>query len=172
MEWAIILCVVGIGVHLLLRQGVKPIYYRRMTSADFRRFIEGLISQGGDGALLFIRHEGSERFVQFAKYLSPRRSVHFGFPDAPWSRDHFTAVEAAMSTAGFLCHLRDTQDGGPVTRFLCIDDLSSAKEAGEVALVAFRAMGLGPEESYEIHQEGPVSLKEWKRYVAAWKSAR
>jgi hypothetical protein len=172
MRWVVILCFVGAGVYLLLRRAAKPIYYRGMASTDFQRFIEGLISQGGDGALLFISHESSERFVQFAKYLSPKRNVHFGFPDAPWSRDHFPAIEAAMSAAGFLYHLRDTRDGGAVTRFMCIDDISGAKEATEIAIVAFTAMGLGHEARYEIHQEGPVSLKEWKSYEAARKSVR
>ena len=169
MQWVIIIGFVMIGVYLFLRWSAKPIHYRHLTSTDFQRFTESLFSQGGDGALLFIHHEGSDRFVQFAKYLAPKRMVHFGFPDAPWSRSYYPAVQSALSAACFPCYESPTKDDYKTLRFVCIDDISSAQKAAEIALVAFTAMGLGAEATYTIHQEGLVNLKEWRRYEAARK---
>jgi hypothetical protein len=166
MRWAIIFGLVLIGVFLFLRWSAKPIHYRHVASMDFYRFTESLFSQGGDGALLFLHHEGSDCFVQFAKYLSPKRMVHFGFPDAPWSRSYYRVVQSALTAAGFPCYEKPTKNDHGTLRFLCIDDISTAQKAAEIALVAFTAMGLGPEAKYTIYQEGLVSLKEWRRYEA------
>jgi hypothetical protein len=167
MKWAAVILLLAIAGYLLFRWGSKPIHYRHMTTADFPRFTKSLISQGGDGALLFICHEGSERFVQFAKYLFPARELHFGFPDAPWSRNYFRLVEAALTDAGFSCIHRATGDDGAVRSFLCIDRISSPEDGARIATIAFGAMGLGTEALYAIHKEGPVSGKEWKSYEAA-----
>jgi hypothetical protein len=166
MQGVIIVGLVMIGVYLFLRWSAKPIHYRHLTSTDFQSFTESLFSQGGGGALLFIHHEGTDRFVQFAKYLSPKRMIHFGFPDAPWSRSYFPAVQNALSAAGFSCYESPTKDDHQTLRFLCIDDISTGRKAAEIALIAFTAMGLGAEATYTIHQEGSISLKEWKRYEA------
>jgi hypothetical protein len=166
MKWIVISGLSLVVVYLILRRGAKPIYYRHQTSSDFQRFTESIFAQGGDGTLLFIHHESSERFVQFAKYLSPQRTVRFAFPEVPWSQGYYPVVRGSLSTAGFRCVEQEGVDG---TRFVCIEDIAGAQKAAEIALVAFTAMGLGAEASYTIHQEGPVSLKEWKRYVADWR---
>ena len=166
MKWVFIIALVTAGVYFLLRLGAKPIRYRHQTLRDIQRFTESLFAQGGHGALLFINHEGSDRFVQFAKYLSPKSTVHFAFPDVPWSRDFYSSVSAALSSAGFSCIERLGTDG---TRFVDIDDIPSGQKAADVASVAFAAMGLGADARFTIHQEGPVSLKEWKSHVADWK---
>jgi hypothetical protein len=165
MKWLVIIGLLAAGVYFLLRLGAKPIRYRHQTLKDIQRFTESLFAQGGDGALLFIHHEGSERFVQFAKYLSPKRTVHFAFPDVPWSRGFYSAVCAALSAVGFSVVEQSGTDG---TRFSCIDDISSGQKAAEIASVAFTAMGLGAGARFTIHQEGPVSLKEWKSHAADW----
>ena len=165
MKWLVIIGLLAVGVYLLLRLGAKPIRYRHQTLKDIRRFTESLFAQGGDGALLFVHHEGSDRFVQFAKYLSPKRAVHFAFPDVPWSRDLYSAVRAALSDAGFACVEQAGSDG---TRFACIDDIPSGQRSAEIAAVAFAAMGLGTDARFTIHQEGPVSLREWKSHAADW----
>jgi hypothetical protein len=165
MEWFVIIGLLAVGVYFVLRLGAKPIRYRHQTLNDIRRFTEGLFAQGGDGALLFVHHEGSDRFVQFAKYLTPKRAVHFAFPDVPWSRDLYSAVRAALSDAGFACVDRSGSDG---TRFACIDDIPSGQRAAEIAVVAFAAMGLGTDARFTIHQEGSVSWREWKSHAADW----
>jgi hypothetical protein len=164
MKWLAVVSLVLIAAYLLLRWGIRPIRYRDLTSKDFPRFTDSLISQGGDGALLFIRHDGSERFVQFAKHLSPMPTIHFGFPDAPWSRNYFSTVHDSLCAADFRCYERSTPDTADVPRFLCIDEINSPTEATEIARVAFSAMGVDDHATYTIHQEGPVSLAEWRRY--------
>jgi hypothetical protein len=165
VKWLVIIGLIAAGVYFLLRSGAKPVRYRHQTLKDIRRFTESLFAQGGDSALLFVHHEGSERFVQFAKCVSPRRGVHFAFPDVPWSRDLYSAVGAALSDAGFACVEQSGSDG---TRFACIDDISNGQRAAEIAEVAFDAMGLGTDARFTIHQEGPVSLREWKNHAPDW----
>ena len=166
MQWAILSFLILIAAYLLYWWGAKPIHYRHQTPKDIRHFTEAFFAQGGDGALLFVHHEGSERFVQFAKYLVPKRMVHFGFPEVAWSQPHYSSVHAALTGAGFACVQQQGSDG---TRFLCIDDINSAEHAAEIALAAFTAMGLGMDARYTIHQAGPVSLGEWKRNAPNWK---
>jgi len=170
MKWIIIVGLILAGVYLFLRWAAKPIYYRQLTLADFPRFTESLFSQGGDGFLLFIHHDGSERFVQFAKYLSPKRTVHFGFPDAPWSRLYYPAVQRALADADFPCYDSPTQDDKLILCFLCVDDIPSPEKATQIASIAFEAMGLDAKATFTIHQEGPISLKEWKHYESSRKT--
>ena len=170
LKWLLIISVVATLLFLLHRKGVKPIYYRHLSSADFLRFTTGLLSQGGHGALLFIHHEGSDRFVQFAKYLEPTRMIHFGFPDSPWSRKFYEAVKSALSAAGYRCQERVTSDDKQIPRFLYIDGLWTAEQAAAIAETAFLNMGLNADARYTIHQEGPISLAEWKRHVRLTKN--
>src|SRR6266496_5346578 len=126
MRWIVIIGLLAAGVYFLLGSRLKPIRYRHQTLKDIRRFTESLFAQAGDGALLFVHHEGSDRFVQFVKYLSPKNAVHFAFPDVPWSRDLYSAVRGALAEAGFACVEQSGSDG---TRFACIDDIPSGQRA-------------------------------------------
>lgn len=165
MYWLFILGLVAAGLYLFLRWGSKPIYYHHVTSTDFLRFTSGLLADGGQGALLFISHEGSNRFVQFAKYLNPKRTLYFGFPDAPWSRNVFASVQRALTSAGYRCEVRATDNDTDIPRFLCIDDIWTAEQAADIAEISFSSMGLSPDARFTIHREGPVSLQEWRWHL-------
>lgn|GEM_PF-6900271 len=165
MKWLLIIAAIVLVAYLLFLRRPKPIRYRGLTAADLPRWLESLMSQGGDGALLFIHHEDSDRFVQFAKYLAPRRTVCFAFPDAPWSRSYYSAVAAALAEAGFQTYEQSTgEDTTP--RFLRVDDIWTAQNGAEIAATAFQAMGVAANATYTIYQEGAVSFSEWKRYEA------
>src|SRR5882762_3616892 len=129
----IIVAFVATAISLLLRQLNKPKYYRGITRDAFPKFINGMMVQGGDGSLLFFEHEGSDRFLQFAKYIeSPSgRNLHFGFPLAPWSTAYYATLKAKLTAAGFRCSEKETGEG-EVERFLCVDYLESADEAARL----------------------------------------
>jgi hypothetical protein len=138
MTWLIIVVLVTAGAYVVLRQLNKPKYYRGITRDAFPKFINDMMSQGGDGFLLFFEHEGSNRFLQFAKYIeSPsRRNLHFGFPLAPWSVDYYAALKDRLTAEGFRCVEREAGEG-MVERFLCVDYISDGKEGGRLASLAF-----------------------------------
>src|SRR5262245_34545701 len=164
--------VVLVGVaSLLYWYGSRPIYYRGQPRDSIERFVRDLIAQGGDGSLLIICHEGSDRFVQFAKYIisAQKRNLRFGFPDAPWSRNYFEPVKEALLAEGFLCseeHMAESD----VRRFLVVDNIRTSSDASQIAAIAFSAMGLDADATYAVNFEGPVSLAEWKRYVQLLRS--
>jgi len=77
MTWLIVVVLVVAGVYVLLRQLNKPKYYRGITRDAFPKFINDMMAQGGHRFLLFFEHEGSNRFLQFAKYIeNPYRPLH------------------------------------------------------------------------------------------------
>ncbi len=165
MKWLLIIAAIVLIAYLLLFRRMKPLRYRGQTAANFPRFIESLMSQGGDGALLFIYHEDSNRFVQFAKYLAPRRNICFAFPDASWSRPYYSAVATALAETGFQTYEQSTGET-TTPRFLRVDDIWTVQSGAEIAATAFQAMGVAANATYTIYQEGPASFSEWKRYEA------
>ena len=145
--------------------GKKPNYYRNKESSDFQRFIEGLIRQGSNGSLLFIKHQKSNRFVQFAKYITEDSEIviNFGFPDANWSKSYFKPLIEALDKAEFDYQVQGTRDASEfVTRFLevnkKVDDVEkAAEEFSLIAKIAFSVMGIGDREKYRIHFEGELN---------------
>ena len=126
----------------------RPLYHRRVRPEEFERFLRDFLNQGAEGSLLFIEHENSSRFVQFAKYCSNQREtiLHFGFPDAPWSRQYFGPLEKAFQTLGIEFNI--TAGEALIHRFLEIDlgkeDLENKILIGaHVARVAFEVVNGG-----------------------------
>jgi hypothetical protein len=153
---------------ILIYCGRRPNYYRNQKSSDFVRFIEGLITSGGDGCLLIIRHQKSNCFVQFAKYITDDRShtiINFGFPDAKWSRDYFKPLCDAFDKLGINYRVQGTGDHSDlVPRFIELDrNVDQARKTSEelarLAEIAFMVMGIDKMQTFRIHYEGDFTIE-------------
>lgn len=163
MIWWILGIVVTIIILWWLK---KPIYYRNVERDEIERFIKGLLDVGADGSLLIIQHEGSPRFIQFAKYIEneTKTNLHFGFPDAPWSRESFESLEKKLKSAGIKYKIQLTSDNEYVRKFLNVDNIRDIATAVRIANIAFDVMGLDEKEKFKIHYEGYISRKASKKY--------
>jgi len=125
----------------------------------------------GNGFLLFFEHEGSDRFLQFAKYIEGqnRTNLHFGFPLATWSAIYYDQLKEKLVAEGFNCDERETGEE-VVTRFLCVDHIRDGQEAGRLASLALEVLGIDKRDKFTAHYEGPLSLEECKRYEKARKA--
>ena len=137
-----------------------PVYHRRVSSQTFERFLRGLANQVSDGGLVFICHDASGAFVQFARYTEKEGTIlRFAFPDAPWSKPHFDRVLADLQALGLPVKVAATGDQ-QVSRFLEVDLLMSEgdaiSKAGKIARLAFRSMGSAEEDTYTVHYEGDL----------------
>ena len=112
----------------------------------------------------FAKGGGANALLSGGDEQSEPESLISSLPLVSMSQQH-GEVRAALSEAGFACVEQSGSDG---TRFACIDDIPSGQRAAELAAVAFAAMGLGMDARFTIHQEGPVSLNEWKSHAADW----
>ena len=86
MTWLLVAASVLLGVVAFRHFGSKPARHRGQSAEQFERFLTTLELCGRDGGLLFIEHEGSERFVQFMKLgddPNDLTSLGLGVPDAP-----------------------------------------------------------------------------------------
>jgi hypothetical protein len=142
----------------------RPLYHRRVRPEEFERFLGEFLNQGAEGSLLFIQHENSPRFVQFAKYCSNQGQtiLHFGFPDAPWSRQYFDPLAKTFQTLGIEFNI--TTGEGLIHKFLEIDlekeDLQNKILMGaHLARVAFKVMGVGENERFKVQFKGDLSVE-------------
>jgi hypothetical protein len=141
----------------------RPLYHRNVKPEEFERYVRGFVNQCTDGSLIFVEHEGSPRFVQFAKRRSngSRTVLQFGFPDVEWSRGYFDTMVNTFQALEFRYII--TKGEGPVRRFLelnlVVDDPEdSVIAASRVARVAFKAMGLDEGATFRVHVKGNLSL--------------
>ena len=169
--WLILITLIVTGGLLVMRWLKKPILYRGVTAEAFPKFIDGMMAQGGNGFLLFFEHEGSDRFLQFAKYIEGqnRTNLHFGFPLAPWSAIYYDQLKEKLVAEGFTCDERETGEE-VVTRFLRVDYIRDGQEASRLASLAIEVLGIDKRDKFTAHYEGPLSLEEWKRYEKARKA--
>lgn len=154
----------------------RPLYYRRVKPEEFGRFLRDFLNQGADGSLLFIQHEASPKFVQFAKYCSDQRQtiLHFGFLDAPWSREYLDPLAKKFQTLGI--DFKITTGEGLIHRFLEIDlekeDLENKISKGaHIARVVFEVMGLSENDSFKVHFEGDLSVEAARPSLEALRDA-
>jgi len=156
--WIIVIVVVAL-VLLWWWMG-RPNYYRGIQVGDLERFFDSLMNRSTLGSLLFIKHQKSERFIQFAKHGSESSPVlHFGFPDAPWSRQYFSPLVSALQENGFQCRIRGTGIE-PTVRFLEVDipvGPDTTKRGAFLARISLECMGLDATEKLRVHLEGEVS---------------
>jgi hypothetical protein len=133
----------------------QPIRHRITNINELRVYLNGFIAQCSDGSILFVKHQKTGRFLQFALYLEKRGgfNLHFGFPDAPWSRDFFNDLASKLSAENIEYNIRAMADE-KVRRFLTVDDIRSIDEGVRIAKLALKAMKLPENDIYQVHMEG------------------
>ena len=139
----------------------RPYYHRGVERHEFDRFFRTLIEFCADNSLLFIEHEGSKRFIQYAKYVQDEfnKTINFGFPDAPWSRDYIKPLIKALEASGIDYDIQSTNDeSGLVPRFVDVninanDIEDTIKKCDLIARIAFEAMGLTHADKFRIYFE-------------------
>lgn len=123
----------GIIIFLILlfsylwKLGKKPYKSRRKCSDDLGEFFKLFLSNGRNGAHLFIDIPSIDGFIQFVKLDSQKLQSHF--PDAPWSRPYFEKAVKCTKELG-LSYVVESTGLTDTTRFLIInfdDDLDVAQ---------------------------------------------
>lgn len=133
----------------------RPLVHSLSGLDGLEKFLGDLLERGADGTVLIITHVGTGHFVQFVKYFDPQgaRRLHFGFPDAPWSREYFSAVRQALQAMGIALRTESTQREG-VRRFLVAEDLDDIGVAKDIAIAALGAIGLNREDEFRAQFDG------------------
>jgi hypothetical protein len=150
----------------------KPIQYRGRRLENLPEFFHGLIVGVSAGGILYARHEGSPQFLQFRKDLLPSgdRRLHFGFPNAPWSRDSYPRLRELLASAGIDFAERSTGEEA-VPCFLLVDGLTQT-EAYRVAELACQAMGMGRDATFTVSFAGVPSASEFRAFVREGRGGR
>jgi len=162
MTWLTIIVGIIIVWYLIRVLGSKLIYYKKTRIEDFPRFLGSLMVQFDDGGLLFFQHEGSDRFLQFVKYIQDgKESLNFGFPDAPWSRMYFDRVKECLQSGNISFEITKTERED-TRSFLDVYDISSIEEASKISILVIQAMGLSSEDTFTTHFEGKFNMKVWR----------
>jgi len=156
MIWiAVIIGIVAIAYLIANR----TIHYKAITFEDFPRFLASLMVQFSDGGLLFFEHEGSERSMQFVKYIKDgKESLHFSFPEAPWSRDFFEGVKQRLLDEKIVFSIVKT-DREPTKAFLDVADIPSIEQAVAISKLAMSAMNLSLHDTFTAYFRGKVNIK-------------
>lgn len=155
----------------------RPLYHRGVKPRDFQKFLGVLVTDSVDGSLLFIQHEGSEKFVQFAKYGDNQQQsvLRFGFPDAPWSRQYFEPMVEMFKKMGIPFDIVTTGEE-LVRRFLEINLKdenieSKTSKATQIAMLAFEVMGLTECDTYKVNFEAKLSIEAARPSLEALRDA-
>ncbi len=158
---ALIIVVIIIGFKLMNR----PLRHRVKNLDEFERFLEGLIVQGSEGSILIVEDKKTKKFVQFVKLgKSKKAKLHFGFPDAPWSKRYFQRVEDAFKKRNIQYTINPTGED-VVTRFLDVD-IFEINKGVEIAKIAFHAMDIPASGHFQAYYAGDLDedyIKEVKK---------
>jgi len=138
-----------------------PYYYRNIETDGFARYIKIFIQQFGTGSVLLIKHEGSNKFIQFAKYGDKKNDVlRYGFPCARWSQNYFDNVKKRLVEKNLNVQVQPTGNDH-IKSFLEIDflDLSDGgiDVMVDVARTTFQALAIPDTERYKINFSGARS---------------
>ncbi len=135
--------------------GNRPKKYLINNIEDLSRFLAGLLDQFTDGSVLIVRHKRTKYFIQFAKYIDDNDKVnlHFGFPDAPWSRAFWGRVKDVFDKERIDYKIKQT-GSEEVTRFLSVDYIESIQDGVAIAKHALSAMNLSHFDKYTVYYDG------------------
>lgn len=131
--------------------------YRSIKLNDLPRFFSSFADTAAVGSLMFIHHEGSDKFIQFAKSREGdgRVNLKFSFPDAPWSRSYFDKVVLGLSQTGMSYHIEETTDEPKVRRFVTVNFIQDAQQVLLVASTALDALDV-LDQPFRVVFEGVV----------------
>lgn len=159
--WIIVIVVM---IFLIDRLGRRPTRHNLQGLDELVRFIEGLVTQAKDGTILIVKHKKTKRFIQFVKESNHGKSmrIHYGFPDASWSRPFFPKIIANFNKERIPYQIIKTNDDS-VRRFITVDHIENIEVIIRIAKLSFEAMNLLPSDQYYAYYEGELDLALLKR---------
>ncbi len=162
MSWILGLTVIAVslGAWWWFFEGPKPYMHRNVSMEDFESFLKSLLETATDQTILAIEHQGSDRFVQFTLECGiAEKTIGYGFPDAPWSREYFAPLMKEVAAQGFTYHIGETGDD-VITRFLEVEMAGEHEDkiqrAAELARLTCGVMGLGSDDRFVAHYDGAL----------------
>ncbi len=131
----------------------RPVRQRINNLDELKRFLKNLIGEFIEGSVLIVEDRKTKRFIQFAKRA--KVILHFGFPDAPWSRNYFKRVEDVFKKNNIQYTINTTGEN-VVTRFLDIE-IIKIDEGVEIAKKAFSAMDIPKNGNFRAYYKGELT---------------
>ena len=167
------LTVLGLAAIAVLLAGYVWLFLRshnRLRLPDVRKYLEVLLERGGGGGFLIIRDPGSERFIQFKKYVGPTEGNGGGgiiahFPKTSWSNRYYEPLKAFLHRENVPFSILPV-DTLPTTEFLEIDFGTDIDKATRIVEGIFREVFLMPGElRFRIRGDGisPVPITPSRR---------
>ena len=149
----IIVLIVFLSIIGFIKWMNRPVRQRINNLNELERFLKNLIGEFTDGSVLIVEDRKTKRFIQFAK--KAKVILHFGFPDAPWSRKYFTRVEDAFKKKNIQFTINPTGEE-IVTKFLDIE-ISKIDKGVELAKTAFSAMDIPASGHFRAYYKGELT---------------
>jgi len=155
--WAVGIALLVSGVVAAFVVGSRPYVHKNVTAERFSRLLDTLYDTMTDGSILVIRHDCSEAFLQFVKRASPVGDVlGFGFPDADWSRTHWSPLLRCLQENSVEYSVAETGDGA-VPRFVEVECAEApVAEALSVAKLALRVLAIPDDATFTATLEGEL----------------
>jgi hypothetical protein len=115
-------CVVLLGFVLAVMGRRHMKRFENVDLVGIEAYLSMLLKRGKGGAFLIVEDMGSERFLQFRKYVTGLRviGIECYFPLAPWSVSYQQDLER-MLTEQHLKFEEASGSGEPVANFIRID---------------------------------------------------
>jgi hypothetical protein len=138
----------------------RSIKYKISDLNDVEKYLTTLVEECKDYSLLFIEHKNTKYFIQFAKYVMKNNNInlHFGFPDAPWSRGFFSIIQDLFKKENIEYCIVDTS-AEKVPKFLEVNFIENNKTAIKIAKLTFKAMGLSAQDNYVLYFKAELDEK-------------
>lgn len=91
LYFIIFVIILALGYIFFVRAAKGP----KRSMSQLKRPIEDLLKRGFNGGTLIIDHAGSNKFVQFQKYIREKGDygIRMDFPDASWSHSFVTPLK-------------------------------------------------------------------------------
>jgi len=153
MSTILIIALIVVFIIIGFKWMSRPLRHHIKNLDELKLFFEGLIAQCTVGSILIVEDKKTKRFIQFAKRA--KVILHFGFPDAPWSRKYFKRVEDAFKKNNIQYTINQTGED-VVTKFLDIEFVEIDKGV-EIAKIAFHAMDIPSSGHFRAYYEGDLS---------------
>jgi hypothetical protein len=160
MTLMIIIAIFSLLLILFIIKINRSIKYKITNLNDTGKYFTTLIEVCKENSLLFIKHKDTGYFIQYAKYVMKNNEInlHFGFPDAPWSRAIFSSIQNIFKNNDIKYNITDTTSN-LVTRFLEVNFIANEIVAIKISKLAFKAMGLSEKDNYILYYQADLDEK-------------
>ena len=111
-----------------------PMPHRNLTSKRLEALLDVLLQKGSTSGRLIIDVKGSDKFIQFEKYVDgSRQGVQLAFPKSPWSEDFYEGVRHVVRLRRLPFNIVMTSRDAPTTEFIIAELETDVQKAQELA---------------------------------------